>query len=80
MKEILIILLLIPSQVIAKTEKRLALVIGNADYDKGSLNNPVNSALLMANTLDSLNFEVMLDTNLTDKRSFNNLIRSFFEY
>ena len=37
-------------------EKRLALVIGNANYDKGVLDNPVNDAKLIAKTLDSLNF------------------------
>ena len=29
-------------------EKRLALVIGNANYDKGGLKNPVNDAKLIA--------------------------------
>ena len=45
-------------------EKRLALVIGNANYDKGALKNPVKDALLIARTLDSLNFDVILDTNV----------------
>ena len=39
----------------AQEEKRLALVVGNANYDKGELKNPVNDARLIASTLDSLN-------------------------
>jgi hypothetical protein len=31
-------------------EKRLALVMGNANYEKGELNNPVNDARLIAST------------------------------
>ena len=58
-------------------EKRLALVIGNANYDKGVLDNPVNDAKLIANTLDSLNFEVILATNIEDQRSLQNKIREF---
>ena len=37
----------------SQEEKRLALVIGNANYDKGELKNPVNDARLIASTLDS---------------------------
>ena len=49
----------------SQDEKRLALVIGNANYDSiAVLKNPVNDAKLIANTLDSLNFEVILATDL----------------
>ena len=58
-------------------EKRLALVIGNANYDKGALENPVNDAKLIAKTLDSLDFEVILATNIEDFRSLQNKIREF---
>ena len=58
-------------------EKRLALVIGNANYDKGALKNPVNDALLIARTLDSLNFEVILDTNIEDKSDFIDVVMKF---
>ena len=45
-------------------EKRLALVIGNADYQNGgTLENPVNDANLMANTLSKLGFDVIKKTN-----------------
>ena len=61
----------------AQTEKRLALVIGNANYEKGALKNPVNDALLMASTLESLGFDVILDTNIVDKINFIRTIRKF---
>ena len=60
-------------------EKRLALVIGNANYDKGALKNPVNDALLMKETLEKLNFEVILDTNLRTKKELLNSIYIFGE-
>ena len=57
MKKILFIFyLLITFSVYSQEEKRLALVIGNANYDKGALENPVNDANLIAKTLDSLIF------------------------
>jgi uncharacterized caspase-like protein len=43
-------------------ERRLALVIGNSNYEKGPLQNPVNDALLMKKTLEDLDFDVILDT------------------
>jgi hypothetical protein len=61
----------------SQDETRLALVIGNANYVKGELKNPVNDALLMARTLDSLDFDVILDTNITSKSSFIKTIRNF---
>lgn len=39
-------------------ERRIALVIGNADYEVGRLRNPVNDARAMASTLKGLGFEV----------------------
>ena len=52
----------------AGTERRLALVIGNKDYQYVSrLNNPLNDAEDMASALSSLGFEVILRTNLTEK-------------
>ena len=45
----------------SQEEKRLALVIGNSNYDSiAKLTNPVNDAKLIARTLDSLDFEVIL--------------------
>ena len=58
-------------------EKRQALVIGNANYDKGELKNPVNDARLIASTLDSLDFDVILKENLSTKRDMTAVIREF---
>jgi len=79
MKIIFFILLCIPSLLFSQTEKRLALVIGNANYDKGELKNPVNDALLMAKTLEKLDFDVILDTNIVSKRAFVNRVSEFGE-
>jgi hypothetical protein len=46
------------------SEKRLALVFGNSQYENGtSLKNPVNDANLVEATLKELNFEVLKHTN-----------------
>ena len=69
MRILLLFLLLLPLYLFSqKTEKRIALVIGNAEYTKGALKNPVNDAKLIAKTLDSLGFEILEYYNL--KRSF----------
>jgi tetratricopeptide (TPR) repeat protein len=60
-----------------ETEKRLALVIGNSNYDKEELKNPVNDARLIASTLDSLDFDVILKENLSTKRDMTAAIREF---
>ena len=61
----------------SQDEKRLALVIGNANYDKGELKNPVNDARLIASTLDSLDFDVILKENLENRTDFIRSIREF---
>ena len=60
-------------------EKRLALVIGNSNYDKGELKNPVNDARLIASTLDSLDFDVILKENLATRRDMLSAIEEFGE-
>jgi len=77
MKKLLLLLLCVPLLVFSQEEKRLGLVIGNANYDKGELKNPVNDALVITETLKKLEFDVILDTNLADKRSFIETIRKF---
>lgn len=58
-------------------EKRLALVIGNADYPgSNKLGNPVNDANDMAASLRKLGFEVMQYTNLNN-RTMREAINSF---
>lgn len=65
----LIALILIPSFLSAQAyQKRLALVIGNSDYQNGgSLPNPVNDANAIAASLQSVGFEVMKYQNVTQK-------------
>ena len=58
------------------TEKRIALVIGNAAYATSPLTNPVNDARDMAAMLRKLDFEVIIATN-ADKRAMKKAITSF---
>ena len=58
-------------------ERRLALVIGNANYEKGELKNPVNDARLIASTLDSLSFEVILKENIESQADFKMAVLEF---
>ena len=62
-----------------ETERRLALVIGNSNYEKGELKNPVNDARLIASTLDSLDFDVILKENLATRRDMLSAIEEFGE-
>lgn len=57
-------------------EKRIALIIGNAGYNDGPLRNPVNDARAMASTLRSMDFEVMLHTDVS-QRDMKIAIRNF---
>src|SRR5512147_1653466 len=61
--------LIIPSLVLGQSyQKRLALVIGNSNYEHGgSLPNPVNDANAIASSLQSVGFEVMKYQNVTQK-------------
>jgi hypothetical protein len=49
-------------------QSRVALVIGNADYNEAPLRNPLNDARDMAQALRDLGFEVIEVTNATKKR------------
>jgi hypothetical protein len=59
-------------------EPRIALVIGNGNYRIGPLRNPTNDARLIAATLKSLGFEVMLETDI-DQKEMKRAIRAFGE-
>jgi len=48
-----------------RSDKRVALVIGNAAYAVGRLNNPILDARAMAESLRTLGFEVLARENLT---------------
>jgi hypothetical protein len=61
----------------AAADKRVALVIGNADYTHaGRLPNPGNDANDMAAALKGVGIEVILGVNL-DKRAFDGKVREF---
>ncbi len=55
---------------------RLALVIGNSDYEFGPLKNPVNDAALMTRTLRGVGFEVFEYLN-ADQRTMKRAIVNF---
>ena len=66
-----------PSTTDASSEQRkLALVIGNAEYLIGPLDNPVNDARLIGTTLKSLGFEVYIQEN-ADQKTMKRAIRDF---
>ncbi|HET9643115.1 MAG TPA: caspase family protein [Burkholderiaceae bacterium] len=58
------------------TEKRIALVIGNAAYRNDPLDNPVNDARMIAQSLGKAGFEVSLRENL-DRNGLVNAVREF---
>ena len=57
----LLVFLLLPmfATSVQSAPARIALVIGNSDYENAPLKNPVNDAALMASTLKGVGFEVM---------------------
>jgi len=55
---------LVRSFAYSATERRTALVIGNGSYAAGPLQNPVNDAADMADTLRRLGFEVILKNDV----------------
>ena len=65
------------SELLAATERRVALVIGNGAYKHGeTLNNPVNDAKEMANSLARLGFEIHRGFDLP-KSEMESLIRTY---
>ena len=57
-------------------ERRVALVIGNANYASAPLRNPVNDARTVAKQLNDFGFEVLLRTNL-NQRAMVTALREF---
>ena len=77
MKSPFILLFLICLNVAVFPQKRIALVIGNADYDgNAKLKNPVRDAALIASSLKACQFDVILRNNL-DRRSLVKAVDSF---
>src|ERR1700686_5733861 len=62
----------------APSEKRLALVIGNASYQAKTLATPVNDAALIAQTLQTAGFDVMGARDL-DNDSLRQAFRDFID-
>ena len=77
MKALNLVLIFVFAVSFSQETKKLALVIGNADYAANPLENPVNDARLIGKTLDSLGFDVDLKENLSDNDSFLKAINDF---
>jgi len=60
----------------AQAEQRIALVIGNGAYASQPLSNPANDAVLMADTLRTVGFEV-LEVIDADARSMRKAVQQF---
>ena len=76
--QIIVCLVVVNSPAFA--EKRIALVVGNSNYQNvARLNNPTNDARLMADTLRGLGFALVGASAQIDldKASFDNAIRNF---
>jgi uncharacterized caspase-like protein len=62
----------------AHSEKRIALVIGNGEYQAGALNTPANDAGLIAQTLQASGFDVVGARDL-DQDSLRRTFRDFLD-
>src|SRR5713226_8400249 len=62
----------------AQSEKRIALVIGNAGYQAGALATPANDAGLIAQTLQAAGFDVVGSRDL-DQDTLRRALRDFAE-
>ena len=82
MKQIVFIVLLFSFFLFSQEEKKIALIIGNAEYGDNPnawLKNPVNDANLIASTLESIGFEILLYENLKTRNDINDAFRNFGE-
>ena len=57
--------------------KKIALVMGNSNYSKGYLANPINDAKLIAQTLRDVGFTVSIKNDLKTKTDMENAINAF---
>jgi len=65
---------------LSKSQKKIALVIGNADYEKApKLPNALNDANDMCSTLGTLGFDTTCMSNISSKRQFKEVLYSFTE-
>lgn len=72
----LLALCVLPIAATAQPQQRVALVIGNSDYTKAPLRNPVNDANDIAAALNRLGFQVTLRTNV-NRAQMRAAIRDF---
>jgi uncharacterized caspase-like protein len=70
--------ILAPSVAAQTTEKRIALVIGNAAYQAGALATPANDAGLIAQTLQAAGFDVVGSRDL-DQDTLRRALRDFLD-
>jgi formylglycine-generating enzyme required for sulfatase activity len=79
MKKLVIIFLLCSVTQLVWAGKRVALVIGNADYSiaNGRLNNPVNDATSVAAELTRLGYQVALKTDLNNREMMETAVEAF---
>ncbi|MFK7861765.1 MAG: SUMF1/EgtB/PvdO family nonheme iron enzyme [Granulosicoccus sp.] len=75
-KILCLLVLLLPCGAVWAEQARLALVIGNSDYEESPLKNPINDANDMAVVLEELGFDVILSTN-ANRREMGRAIRQF---
>ena len=78
MRNLIYLFLFISFFCFSQEKKRLALVIGNSNYEFSQpLKNPVKDAKLIAGKLDSLGFEVILGENINTRSEFSKIINDF---
>jgi len=76
MQKIIILLFTLLLSSILIAQSKIALIIGNSAYQQVPLKNPVNDAYDLSNTLKSLGFYVIKETNL-NRKSMEIAISSF---
>lgn len=79
MKKILLILFFIPLIAIAQNQRKIALVIGNANYEdpNGVLKNPVNDSKLMSETFIGLDFDSVIVANNLSYDAMRKVFRQY---
>lgn len=75
MKTIILVWIFIFSCSVIYSQKKIALLIGNSNYEfQASLKNPVNDANLLKTKLQACGFEVQMHTDINRKKFINSLI------
>ena len=68
-----------PAELGAATVVKRALVIGNAEYSKGALKNPLRDARAVGDALQSIGFKVTRQANLTTRRELRRAVNGFVD-